>query len=320
VTSSEFLHRDASPAAHVFFVKAFFAMWFVRFAFDPLQDLSELPLAYASPVGWLDMLPANINAAFHSYWGLLILKFGLLAACIGVFWGSTRKLAAFTGCCLVTVACAVTRGFGHIHHAEIGPLLATWVMVVFMLRLPSAFVRSPNYMAHPSSSAGLVGAALTLALLYSFVGIHRLVVGGLDVFAGNTMTNHMIRAINFDWNIASDPGRIVLASPTLIFMVKIGTVLVTFVEISAPLCLIHRRLRLMTLAVIPAFHVGAILMFKIVFAEQLMALILFWDVSPWLNRRFASGVRLGGQNELRGSGAGHDSIVGTALPVLRAIS
>jgi hypothetical protein len=152
------------------------------------------------------------------------------------------------------------------------------------------------------------------------VGIHRLVAGGLEVLAGDTITNHMIRAINFDWNFAFDPGRIVLASPTLIVLVKIGTALVTFVEISAPLCLIHRRLRLLTLAVIPAFHVGAILMFKIVFAEQIMALILFLNVSPWLNRRFANGERFGCQNELRGSEAGHESIVGTALPVLRATS
>ena len=103
------LHEDASSATLITFLKYFFAIWFLRYLFDPLYTLSELPLAYGYPTGWLAYMPLAWYEAIHSFWGLLILKIAILACCIGVWSQRWRLQSAIAGCVLITTANAITR-------------------------------------------------------------------------------------------------------------------------------------------------------------------------------------------------------------------
>lgn len=281
----EVLHHHASSAALVFFLKFFFAIWFFRYLLDPLQNLSQLPIEYSDPVGWLRWLNVNFYVALHSFTALLLIKFGILAACVGVWFPKTRIKSAILGCILVANACAISRGFGHLNHAEISPLLVTCILTFFAWRLPTANLQHPDHKPNQTAATGLILATLVLALSYALAGVERMAVGGFELFTGDTMVNYAVQRSFSTWVFEFNFSQLLLANPWLAAMLKIGTVVVTIAEIAMPFCLVSRRMRFFILLVMPAFHIGAILMFKVVFIELPLSLLLLWNVSPWLAAR-----------------------------------
>jgi hypothetical protein len=263
-------------------LKYFFAIWFLRYLFDPLYTLSELPLAYGYPTGWLAYMPLAWYEAIHSFWGLLILKIAILACCIGVWSQRWRLQSAIAGCVLITTANAITRGFGHINHAELGPLLVTWVLTIFLTRLPKESISTPSTKPDQTAATGLITATLIISFVYSFVGIARVANGGIEFFVGDTLPNHMTQGSYSTWVLDHNISYWVKANPWMIVALKIGTVAVTVFEIAMPFCLVSRRLRFLTLLIMPGFHIGAILVFKVIFIEQALTMLLLINISPWL--------------------------------------
>ena len=276
------LHANASSATYVFYLKACFTVWLVYFVLNPIQSLSELPLEYAVAIGWLAILPEFLLTAICSFAGLLTIRLLIISACIGVWFGKTRFVSTVIGTILITTVCTLTRGFGHINHAEIGPLLVTWVLMLFLWRMPRNTLQSPSHEPNSTCAAGIVCATIVFTFVYAFVGIARLVSGGMTVLAGDSITNHLLRAQHSDWILSFDASSIVLASPILLLLLKLGTVAVSIVELSSPLSLVNRRIRLLMLSVMPGFHLGAMLLFKVFFIEQLFFMVLLVNVTPWL--------------------------------------
>ena len=282
------LHADASSATLVFYLKFFFAIWFIRYLLDPLPGLSDLPLEYANPVGPLQWIPLGWYQAIHSFWGLATLKFVILCCCIGVWFPRQRIVFAVVGCVSVTLAASIVRGFGHINHAEIGPILITWVLTLFCMRMPKDELRYTSTRKNSTASVAVITAAVVLGLVYAFVGIARLTNGGFELFLGDTIPRHVVKGSHSQWVLPHDLSW-VREYPALIWQLKIGTLLVTLVEIATPFALISKRIRYVILLIMPAFHIGAILMFKVIFIEQMLSLVLLINISPWLaqlaNRR-----------------------------------
>ncbi len=282
----QLLHGDASSAALVFYLKFFFTMWLIRYLFDPLQTLSNLPLEYAGPVGPLQWMPVAWYEAIHSFTGLMMLRAGIVVCAVGVWFGRTRMISAMIGCVVLTMIACVIRGFGgQINHAEIGPLLVTWVLTLFCFRLPQDKISVPTTQEHPTASVALITATMVLALVYAFVGIARLTNGGVELFLGDTIQRHVTRGSYSDWVLPQNFSNWVRDYPAIAWQLKIGTLLVTLVEIAAPFALISKRVRYVVLITMPLFHLGAILMFKVIFVEQMLSLILLINVSPWLAAR-----------------------------------
>ncbi len=288
---SRLLHHDASSATLIFVLKFMFTMWLVRYAFDPLSQLSFLPIAYTNPVGWLNWLPLSLYQALFSFSGLLLLHSSILISCALVWLPKFRLPGALLGCVLITTASAVTRSFGHINHAEIGPLLVTWIITIFALRLPIEVVRKPTNEQHCTASAGMVLATLVLMLVYAFVGIARLGNGGIDVMAGDSITNRLVHMAHRDWLFDYNFSNWVVSQPWKLLILKLGMAVVTVMEIAAPFSLINDRIRKLTLVLMPAFHFGVILLFKVVFIEQMLTLILLVNLTPCLTRFSVSSLR-----------------------------
>lgn len=295
----QLLHSDATPRTLIFVLKFMFAMWFVRFLVDPVERLCELPVLYTLPVGPMGWLPVHVYFAAHTFTGLVVIKSVILAACVGVWIPQTRRSAAVVGCIAIAVISAITRGFGHINHAEISPLLITMVLTGFMLRLPKDQVLFPGNIRCTQSSTALVLSTLCFGLTYSFVGIARIVHGGIELLSGPTIPNSMLRMSHHDWLLPVNLAELLIASPFLLLVLKVGTAAVTVFELFAPFCLISRKFRYAFLALIPLFHLGAILIFKIDFIENVLAMILLLNLTPLLSDLSPSKIVLPFSNPLR---------------------
>ncbi len=281
------LHGKATKASLEFYLKFFFAIWFVRYLLDPLQTLGGMPVEYADPVGPLRWIPDTVRESLFSTTGLSVLRFGLLASCIGVWIKAFRPQAALMACLLLTLAAAIPRSFGHINHAELGPIIVTWVLSLFYVKL-SASEETNSDDENATASAGLITATTILMFAYAFVGVARLCDGGWQLFVGDTIPNHVSQGSYSNWVLPFDLAPMVLENQFLIGSLKLGTLAVTFLEIAAPFALISKRVRYTVLLVMPMFHIGAILMFKVIFAEQVLALILLINISPLLSGKPSS--------------------------------
>ena len=291
-TREPLLHANATPRTLIFVVKFMFAMWFLRYLIDPVERLSDLPVHYTAPVGFMGWLPSQLYIAMHSFTGLVVIKSLILAACIGVWIPNARRYSAILGCLSIMTINAITRGFGHINHAEISPLLVTIILTFFMLRLPKDQAVLPGNESSKESSTAMILATLAFGLTYSFVGIARCVNGGIDLLAGQTIPNSMLKMSHHDWLLPINLSEWLIASPLLLVMLKLGTAAVTIFEACAPLCLISKTFRYAFLLMIPFFHLGAILIFKIDFIENVLTMVLFFNLTPWLSDMSESKVVL----------------------------
>jgi hypothetical protein len=278
-SNEQLLHRNAGPMTLVWMVKFMFAVWFVRYLIDPFQSLADLPVGYSAPVGILKFVSTSIYAALHSKLGLVLIKVGILASCVTVWIPRYRLRAAVFGCVLLLLANTISRGFGHVNHAEIAPWLVTVILTVFMSRLATDQIECPDNNPNESASFGMVLATLVFAVTYSFVGAARLVNGGIEFLGGDSIANSMVRMSHHDWLIEFNLADWMLATPMFILMLKLGTAAVTIFELAAPLCLISCRFRLAFLLFMPAFHLGAIMVFKIDFIENVLTMILFVNLT-----------------------------------------
>ena len=279
------LHANAAPARLHFYVKYFFMIWFFRYLFDPLPLLSQLPIGYAEPIGWMRLVPQAAAVWLQSYGGLLLLKYGFLTCCLATLFRRTRLPAALLGCVGLTSINAIVRSFGHINHAELGPLLVTWVLSLFLVRIGGEWSSTQRdskhrwwHRPHPTATIGLCTAATVMGLAYASVGIARLVDGGPVLFWGDTISNHVVRASSSEWVVGYNFSSWIVDQPVLANLLRAGTLAVTFVEVLVPFAVFSRRIRWLVLAVMPGFHIGAMLLFKVFFVEQILALFLLVEI------------------------------------------
>lgn len=268
------LHQDANPARLILILKLLFAMWVVRFLFDPFERISQLPPEFTAPVSFLKLLPPDLYTALHSFGGLLVIKLLIVGCGAGVWVPRFRMPCALFGCIFLTIACAITRGFGHVNHAEIGPLLVTWVLTIYALRIPIEQTIRPDKQQNQLAATGLILATIIFMLCYAFAGIARLSWGGLQMLGGESITNRMVEMAYHDWRFEYNFADVVLAMPPVLFTLKLGTAVVTVIEIAAPFCLVSRKFRVLFLLIMPAFHLGTIVLFKIDFIENVCVIFL----------------------------------------------
>lgn len=304
------LHASAGRRTLECSLKILYIIWFLRYAADPLHLLASLPLAYADPVGPIRWLPSSLREWLFGAQGLTTLRVGIVACCAGTWVRALRVPSALAGCVLLTAAGGVVRSFGHVNHAEIGPLLVTWVLTAFLLKMTHDDLRARRT-ERSTAATGMITATLVLLLTYAFVGVARAVEGGWRLLAGDTLPFHVSRNSHEDWVLPYDFSSLVLAWEPGPWLLKGGTLAVTVLEIAAPLALVSRPLRLALLAVLPAFHVGAALLFKVFFLEQALTVVLLLGVAPGLesnqsDRESTNGVR-GRQTGLPGPGRSPES-------------
>jgi hypothetical protein len=281
----ELLHERAGPRLLHLARLGIFSLWIVKLLLDPLWRLAEMPRELFDPVGILALLPVAVLDTLLTAGGLTALfAVTLLALGIALFpraflFGST--LAAI----LLTVYSSLIRSFGPAVHTDIVLLLAVYALAAFAWA--DFFQARFGKVSGASSSYPLITIAALLTLSYCLVGLNRAVSGGIGVFTGDTMeawtVDAGLRGYYFNTNI----GWHIPEWPWVVFMLRSGLPVITFFEITAPLCLALPHYRWIFIPVMLSFHLMSLVFMNIFFFDDMLLYLLLIDWSrrfPFLRR------------------------------------
>lgn len=130
----------------------------------------------------------------------------------------------------------------------------------------------------------LVAAFTALCLTYTFVGLYRIVHGGIDVFSSGSITFWALRDSYQVLNPAWGFGRLLLEYPLLEKMLILGFPVITVFEVLAPICLFSRFFRYVFLLAMIPFHFLSWLFMEVFFWENLVLFVLFFDIEGIVKR------------------------------------
>jgi hypothetical protein len=277
------LHQDASEGAYKFFCVWIFGLWFGYILFDPLMSLALYPKSLYFPAGFLlKFLPPSIYYLPISYPFLFFLKMSMLLSIAAVLLGCWKKWSGVFACLLLTVYQGIVRSFGHINHPELLLLFSAYVLTIFFF-FEDSISPFPN---PPHKGEGihvskygipLIAVLFFVCFSYSFAGIHRMVARGIDIYNTNTIIYWIItegkRSRLVNWHMED----LMLTNAVASTMMKMGFPIITFFEITAPICMISRRFRYLWLLMMVPFHLMVWVFMGIMFWANLALYILFFN-------------------------------------------
>ena len=251
-----------------------FSMWFYHLWKDPIHELASLPRELFSPIGVMELLPAAAWPLILStpfLWGmkiLLLLTLPLLILGVRPFWR-----IAVPVCIALTLYQGLTRSFGKINHGELAMLYAAYVLAVSPCA-DALGVMNPGTRSSKSRYAGtLLAMAAVLCLTYTFVGVRRFAVGGLEIFLDESILAYVAHRsvepgpfVNF--------GLDVLKSPLLSKALEVSFFVLTVFEALSMLVLFNRWFRWCWIIVMLGFHVATIITMQISFSANIVLIVM----------------------------------------------
>jgi hypothetical protein len=189
---------------------------------------------------------------------------------------------------LLFLADGITKGFnGFVNHAELGILYASLILAIFPTGDGFSLFKNGSARQKPDAyySVPILAIAFTLCLAYTFVGVHRLLYGGMEQFTNHAMEIHLLRnSLEYSkWGF--DLGLFVVSSEPLLILFKAGFFAITLFEVFSLYALVNRTFLYIWLAVMVPFHLLSLFTMNIFFWENLiLILVLFLVIGRGLNR------------------------------------
>lgn len=271
------VHRHASTASLRAAQALVVGLWLFKTGLWSWDDLAELPLALFQPVGLHRWLPPSCSPWMLAASGLAALRW----LAIGLLLATTIRRVrpyAFVGAGIVLLHFqALQHGFGFVNHQEMVPLYALFVFGICAWGRTSWDTRVPGL--------PILAILVMLCLVYSIAGVYR-VVRHPELFSDPaTMVGWVLvnsaRPLEYGWAI----GLNLPWSAWLAWVMHVGFIGVTVLEIGAPLALVWRPFRIVFLAIMPIpFHVTCLLLMNIFFWENGVLMLLFLDAGAWWTR------------------------------------
>ncbi len=257
------------------FVRAsVFGIWSLAILFDPIQQLSELPIEIFEPVGLLSFLPIGfweiaLNGNFLLGLKITLLVLLLLASLGTKFFQPIAILVAL----LLTLEQGIVRSFGFVNHKELALLYAVYVLAIF----PSAdgfSFQKPKPRPQETYVFAMFFITSVILLAYSIIAIHRVANSGFEIFEGESIRFYIAK-LTFTGSLYENKfGILVLINEFLNSLVNFGFVITTVLEVLSPLCLFYKKFRWFWLAVIGVFHFATLFLMNIFFWQNLLLLII----------------------------------------------
>ena len=276
----ELIHREAGPRLLWLARVGILGLWLLKLLLDPLWRLAQLPRELYVPTGAMALLPDRWVDALFTPGGLTTLWLATFAAVAWSLTGRFFTIVATTAAVLLTAYSSVIRSFGPAVHTDIILLLAVYVFALFSWAdLIAGKTRAGNWSSFP-----LVTIVALLCLSYSLVGMNRLMLGGWQAIMGDSMEvwtiDASLRAYYFNTNI----GWHVPQWPAVLWGLKSGLPAITFFEITAPLCLVSVRFRMIFIPVMLSFHLLSLVFMNIFFFDNVLLYLLLVDWSRYFPR------------------------------------
>jgi hypothetical protein len=277
----ELIHVEAGPALLRLTRLGIFLLWIVKLLLDPVWRLGSLPAELIRPVGILAFVPPGSFAFLLSSAGLLFLWIVTLIVLIIGLTQRAFAAVATVAAILLTLYSSAIRSFGPAVHTDVVLLLATYALALFAWADGVAARTSRTAPGPAASSAPLITIVALLTLTYSLVGLNRTIVSA-QVFTGNSMEVWTIDASLRAYYFNTEIGWQIPQWPLVIFFLKAGLPVITFFEITAPLCLVWPLYRRAFLPVMISFHLLSLVLMNIFFFDDMLLYLLLIDWS----RRF----------------------------------
>jgi hypothetical protein len=286
----ELIHAQAGPGLLRLTRLGIFALWIVKLLLDPLWRLAEMPREMFQPVGILALLPASAIDALLTSNGLTALLVFTLGVLVLALTDKAFPIVATVAAVLLTAYSSLIRGFGPAVHTDIVLLLAVYALAGFAWAdgialkfggrsaVPSTLLRTG---ADRRYSYPLVTIVAMLCLSYCLVGLNRTIAGGASVFTGDTMEAWAIDAGLRGYYFNTNIGWHIPEWPTVVFMLRSGLPVITFFEITAPLCLASSHYRWIFIPVMLSFHLLSLIFMNILFFDDMLLYLLLID---WARR------------------------------------
>ena len=269
-------------------------VWLIIVTTTPYQTFGHLPAEFFEPKG-----VGHILRWSHSVWlaltttvGLTVLKWSAVACgLVALLSPRASRVALPAFCTLVVCLDAIVKAAaGFPNHAQLAPLLI--LLVVSIAADPT----------DPSGSAIATGpqsnvvwlSSCCLVIPYTFIGVNRLVVGGLSYFQGDALFTYLSGVSR---GLSTYPFQF---SPVHVMPVlNVGFALMTLLEASALSLLLLPAVRKWWLVAMTLCQVMIVFLMNISFWENI---VLLWTVfSPvWTRPQDnAAAGPLPGASELR---------------------
>ncbi len=289
------LHEGAGPRALGLFRVVVFGIWILQLLWTPVTRGGRLPPELFDAPGLLGLLPGEAwtlllhPVALGVTQGVLLVLFAAAALGVRPFWVigplAALGLLYFDG---------FAKGWGsYVNHAQFASLYAGILLAV----APAAdgFVPWRRGEARreqgparrlPDGAPGtgayrfpLVGTALLVAVTYALIGLHRLRMGGWEIFTGDALPTYMVlRTLEYS-GYPFSLSLTLLDQPSALALLKAGFVAITLLEVLSPAALLSRRFRLLWLPAMVGFHLVTLVTMNIFFWENLILLaVVFTDL------------------------------------------
>ncbi|MBI3782819.1 MAG: hypothetical protein HY270_05390 [Deltaproteobacteria bacterium] len=266
------LHAGADARTLAFVRIWVFAIWLSRLLPDCFSCLAEFSPSLFARLGILRLIP---NAAVP-----LLLRPGTLAGIqatllvlllLSLLGVRPYRVFASAAAILLTLYEGVLGGFAQGTHSDLALLFVTYVLAI----VPAADAvtwGSRKGSAHPAETyaAAMIMMALLLLMTYSLVAFGRVALSSPEIFLSPTMRFYIASDILRPTRHPFLLGEWLLVHPLALWLAQVGFGLVTVFELTAPLCLIHKRWRYAWLAVMSLFHVASYLFMNVLFLSNIL--------------------------------------------------
>jgi len=253
-------------------------LWIVKLLLDPLWRLGDLPPELIRPMGLLALVPPDQSPLFWVGPSLTLIWIITLMVLVMALTDRAFAPISTVAAIMLTIYSSVIHSYGPIVHSDIVLLLSTYALALFAWAdlAQKRIVRKPA--AVPTSSLPLITIVVLLCLTYSLVGINR-TIASPQVFTGNSMEVWTIDASLRAYYFNTGLGWKIPQWPTLVFFLRAGLPVVTFFEITAPLCLISPLYRRIFVPVMLSFHLLSLVLMNIFFFDEMLLYLLLVDWS-----------------------------------------
>ena len=268
-------------------------IWLIKVLFFDTCLAAAYPDSLLVPTGLFQLLSEELMFFFFTQQALTGLKV-LIVIVLGAFiLKPGNRWLGLGAVILLLVFSNVNHSFGsYINHAEVA-LCVTTIIFVIALFVKNA-TKSTNYELHIPFFFSL--SAIVLTILYTQIGVYRLVHGGLALYFSEYMEmivlERSLQRVDHYFSL----GTIFVTHEWFKTLLKTGFILTTFFEISSPITLFFKRFRQVWLVVLIPFHISTLLLMNIFFWENvLLMLILFTGLlrtyTSYLDKKSLAGTR-----------------------------
>ncbi len=281
------LHEDSSQVALNFVTILVYGIWFLQILLDPINLLSFLPISIFEPVGFLGAIPVSVRPLLINSFFLTGLKVAALISLALVILNILRNPASVLACAFVTIYQGIVFGFaGRIHHYDLVLLYSAYFLALFPYA--DKIVKRDRQLGTEVKcnlyGIPLVATLSTMCFTYTLVGVYRIVHGDIDVFTSDTLAYWAIRNSYLELNPTWSFNRYLSEYPFFEMILKLGFPIITIIEVLAPICLFWRWFRYAFLLIMIPFHFLSWIFFNIMFWENLVLYVLFFDIEGIVKR------------------------------------